>query len=308
MFDVLSVIADDNLLIPYRKELNKITSSVTATILLQQMLHRYKLSNYKPFYKFIEPCDSALYKEGDSWTEELGFSVKEFKTALAKLIEIGVVSKKIDMSRVTRYEMNLDLLSELLEGLYINAERAVEKVQKGCIYPPKGNIDSSIILTEITRDNQREKNNIKKDFSFNLSKATQHDNLSAEYQEKLKGYATTKDGSHSFDSFLDYHIAKGSTFKDWSRAYNTWITNSIKFNKFNPTSFVVHHFDEATQTKMVQEYGTNNLYSPESFEFIATMSRAEQPVTSAPVKAPEPEFYCGAINPNIMGMLKGITS
>ena len=38
------------------------------------------------FYKFLEPCEnSKLYKKGDSWTEELGFSRSEFKTAFEKI-------------------------------------------------------------------------------------------------------------------------------------------------------------------------------------------------------------------------------
>lgn len=272
MLDALSIIADDNSLIPYRKELNKISGSVTATILLQQMLHRYKLNKNKPFYKFIEPCDNELYKDGDSWTEELGFSVKEFKTALKKLVDIGIVIKKIDMSRVTRYSIDLEKLYELLEGLYVNAERAVGKVQKGSIYQPKGQIDNSIIKTEITRDNQREKN-IKKDFSFTLQQTSQYENLSQEYKTKLRGYAATKDGAYSFDNFLDYHMAKGTKFKDWSRAYNTWINNSIKFNKFNPKNYIKEHYDAEKDITMVQEFGTNNLYSKDTFEFLAKIKQ-----------------------------------
>lgn len=33
------------------------------------------------FYKFTEPCNHEVYKEGDSWCEELGFSRSEFTTA-----------------------------------------------------------------------------------------------------------------------------------------------------------------------------------------------------------------------------------
>lgn len=37
------------------------------------------------FYKFLEPCQHAAYREGDSWVEELGFSSEEFRTAFDKI-------------------------------------------------------------------------------------------------------------------------------------------------------------------------------------------------------------------------------
>lgn len=34
--------------------------------------------------------------------------------------------------------------------------------------------------------------------------------------------------------FRDYHEARGNQFVDWSKAFNTWLNNHIKFNKLNP--------------------------------------------------------------------------
>ena len=76
--------------IPYIKELRQLSGSVTASILMQQLDYWFEK---KPggFYKFLEPCENnELYKTGDSWTEELGFSKAEFKTAFEK---IGVAYK-----------------------------------------------------------------------------------------------------------------------------------------------------------------------------------------------------------------------
>ena len=81
---LLQVLADDKQLIIYRKELNKLTGSVTASILLQQLIFYASQKKYKPFYKFIEPCSNELYRKGDSWTEELGFT-KRFLTLRRKV-------------------------------------------------------------------------------------------------------------------------------------------------------------------------------------------------------------------------------
>ena len=72
----------------YCPKLNKITGSVTASILMCQLEYWFQKTHDQPFYKFLEPCEDTCYKEGDSWTEELGFSRFEFRTAFSK---IGVV-------------------------------------------------------------------------------------------------------------------------------------------------------------------------------------------------------------------------
>jgi len=79
--DPLKIIADDKSLITYRPALNKITKSVIGTILLQQILYWHDKSKGK-FYKFKAPCNHKDYREGDSWTEELGFNKSEFDRAL----------------------------------------------------------------------------------------------------------------------------------------------------------------------------------------------------------------------------------
>jgi len=144
------------------------------------------------------------------------------------------------------------------------------------------------IASSIKNNNQRQiKNqiensdnkNIQKDFSFSLTKSSQFENTSAEYQDKLKAYAVSKDGAYSYQAFLDHHLAKGSKFKDWSRAYNTWINNSIKFNKFVPTAYI-KKLDHPTLEAVYAEYGTNRAYDTSTLCYLGTfkqMAKTEQP-------------------------------
>lgn len=71
--------------IPYIKELRNIAGSVTASILMQQLDYWFDKTNGDPFYKFKAPCENEYYKNGDSFTEELGFSIEEFTNAFAKI-------------------------------------------------------------------------------------------------------------------------------------------------------------------------------------------------------------------------------
>ena len=77
--------------ISYHPEFRKLplVKSVTSALLLQQL--DFWFERYESFWKFTAPArNHKLYKEGDSWIEELGFSKDEFRTAFAN---IGVMHK-----------------------------------------------------------------------------------------------------------------------------------------------------------------------------------------------------------------------
>jgi hypothetical protein len=69
----------------YTKAYRRIAGTVTATILFQRL--EYRFSRYPDgFYKFLEPSPlNRRYRAGDSWTEELGFSVDEFRSAFGAM-------------------------------------------------------------------------------------------------------------------------------------------------------------------------------------------------------------------------------
>lgn len=140
--DILQFLAADKEILLYRKELNNITKRVTATILLQQMIYWHSKMG-GPFYKFIEPCKNEAYKEGDSWCEELGFSPKEFATAYKTLEDLKIVSKKINMNRVTYYHIDTEMIRKLLNGVYVNQLSAFTQT-------PFGDLDITKTTTETT--------------------------------------------------------------------------------------------------------------------------------------------------------------
>ena len=127
--DIFSIFAEDKRMVLYRPEWRKFTGSVTATILLQQIIFHWNQHGRKPFYKFKEPCGHNLYKSGDSWCEELGFSRKEFDSAMKR---IGCKRSKkqhgshdapveywTDARRLTYFAIREDRLAALLTELYI---------------------------------------------------------------------------------------------------------------------------------------------------------------------------------------------
>jgi hypothetical protein len=85
--------------IPYKPELRSYCKSVTACILMTQ-LDFWFASMPDGFYKFLSPCNHYAYKPKDSWTEELGFSEDEFRSAYEH-IGVKYASK-------TKYQEALD--------------------------------------------------------------------------------------------------------------------------------------------------------------------------------------------------------
>lgn len=133
-FDAIQIIAGDKMQISYRPILNHITGGLEQTILLQQIIFRWDNAGRKPFYKFKEECDHKLYKNGDSWLEELGFTRRQFDRALngnenqkgiGHKIRKGKPKKRdvfvyywTDINRLTYYEINESYLAKKLLEVY----------------------------------------------------------------------------------------------------------------------------------------------------------------------------------------------
>jgi hypothetical protein len=73
-------------IIPYNPEFRRLplVKSVNSALLLQQL--DFWFDKHSVFWKFIEPAPNhSKYREGDSWTEELGMTKDEFRTAFANI-------------------------------------------------------------------------------------------------------------------------------------------------------------------------------------------------------------------------------
>lgn len=155
---LLNNLDSDNNRISYRRDWNKITGSVTATILLQQVYYWYKINDYKPFYKFkcAPSKPHKLYNpdKPDDWCTELGFTEREFDGALKK---IGfkytqktkdekhnmLVEYWTDSSRVTHYKLNMVNFLCALMDLYLTNNLSVTKTTKSDL----ANLQNDIYVT-----------------------------------------------------------------------------------------------------------------------------------------------------------------
>ena len=70
--------------IPYMPELRTYCKTITSSLLMTQLEYRFA-GMPNGYYKFLSPCAHPLYKNGDSWTEELAFSEAEIRTAFENI-------------------------------------------------------------------------------------------------------------------------------------------------------------------------------------------------------------------------------
>lgn len=83
--------SEPSFFIKFYPEIKSSIGCEKATLILGRF--EYWFTKYKNgFYKFIEPCNHPLYRTGDSWAEEIGFSRKVFSKAF-DLIGIRYKSK-----------------------------------------------------------------------------------------------------------------------------------------------------------------------------------------------------------------------
>ncbi len=224
--EFLNLIAQDEKLITYRKELNEITGGVLATILLQQMIFYFKQKG-NGFYKFKAPCTHELYRKGDSWVEILGFTKYELDGAIKKLKEKDLISSKTDMSRKTKWFLNTGKLACLLVDLYKTEKPIYVNGKSGFMKSGKADLD---ICNSLTENTQRVKKDISKDiskkeseknFSFTLKSKKSLENTSKEYQERLRAYIDTRQGM-SYEEFFNTCVMKDYKYKDFRLAYEAW--------------------------------------------------------------------------------------
>ncbi|MBT4124265.1 MAG: hypothetical protein HN981_04375 [Candidatus Pacebacteria bacterium] len=147
-------------IIPYKKELNKITGSIGGSIFLKQLMYWDEKNNGK-FYKFLEPCNHKLYQPGDSWTEDLGLSAKVIRKVIKKIgFKRGAgVSNQIkkenslfdyytDKDRVTFYILNRTKTKNVISDVCEQAEKELQKKQKAHVLKKNDNL---IYIKEFTK-------------------------------------------------------------------------------------------------------------------------------------------------------------
>ena len=154
----------------YFKEFNKITGSVHCSLFLGQLIYWADKNDYKPFYKFRQPCQHELYKEGDSWAEELDFEIRMIDKCIKTLKELGILETKTTIQRVTFYELKIEKLNDILSknAIYENSQNAIYENSQNAIYKENcknaiyENSENAILLHNTNNTNSKTTTNTTK--------------------------------------------------------------------------------------------------------------------------------------------------
>jgi hypothetical protein len=114
----------------YYPELNGITGSINATLVLLQLEYWSEKCKGNQFYKFLDVCEHEKYRQGDSWVEELGFTKHEFRTAFAKIGKVYKSKKAFKESKDLFEGKYYASYYDRVKGLtfYIRNDEAVNKL------------------------------------------------------------------------------------------------------------------------------------------------------------------------------------
>lgn len=128
-----------------------------ATLVLGRL--EYWFEKYKNgFYKFVEPCGHPLYREGDSWEEEMGFSRKIFAKAF-DLVGVRYKSKSAFRNAKDKFQgklyasyhdrktnqtyfvRNHKFASEFIKGIFKRRAHLTPLKQRKVVEDEKPNVD-----------------------------------------------------------------------------------------------------------------------------------------------------------------------
>jgi len=125
---LLNLLAHDRNVILYRPELNKITGSPNASILLSQIIYWSTKYDHDEFYKNIFIANKKAKENNQQcWSEELGFTRRQIETAFYKLKSKNLIIVKVNsLEHNTYIKLNKDELNKQLETVY-NGDRKSKK-------------------------------------------------------------------------------------------------------------------------------------------------------------------------------------
>lgn len=269
MVDIVQIIANDKKIIPYRPELNVLTGgNVVATILLQQVIYWWYKNGRERFYKFRTKPEkpNKLYKEGDSWCEELGISGKVFDTALRTIgFKMGKKRNTIkkdeayvwyytDRGRITWYILNEELLYKALKGIYL----VIPKKEITDIIPAKEIIKVPEITTENTTETLYSSSFDERETENHLPSKSKENNTGIYKDTKASRDKETKEQYKKLlEKYFERYWSAEPRKVDKDRARRAWMAKFGKFKEFPVANFDAHMNARIAEAEMKKaEHGS----------------------------------------------------
>lgn len=202
--------------IAFKPAFAKIAGSVTAGLLLSQ-LHYWSDKGHDP--------EGWIYKTVEDFERETTLTRFEQEGARKRLKQLKVCEIKLrGVPATLHYRIDWTVLGDLLSSL-----RKTSKLD--CGKPANWIAENQQTNTEITSETTPLSISIKRTSrrSVSLTEFPETFVLDLSGREYFKKQNPGGDPDREFEKFKTHHQAKGSKFKDWTKAWQHWALNSLKF-------------------------------------------------------------------------------
>ena len=143
--------------------------------------------------------------------KRLHCSAASIDRASQELIDAGVMEKQQRLNSSLIYTLKT---SPDPRGVITGDEGGSSRVMRGVITGD-----------DLTRTIELEPKNYLKKPKFTASDYSPSEKLRESFEEKYPGL----DLDSELEAFIDHHLSKGSSFKDWDAAFRTWCRNALKW-------------------------------------------------------------------------------
>lgn len=167
---------------------------------------------YSVLARYADNQTHQAFPSRDTLAGHMHCSAKSVDRATEELIQIGAITKR------QRHNSSLVYTLRVSQGGGHQSPGGSPPVSRG--------VDKDV---ELTRTTELEPNNYI-DAKKNATSIPDNFTPSASIQDTFESkYGSVLSYEETVEAFTDFHLAKGSRFKDWDAAFRTWCRNAITF-------------------------------------------------------------------------------
>ncbi|NUF48633.1 hypothetical protein [Gilliamella sp. ESL0250] len=234
----------------YYPKLAKPLGGVSSAVLFSQLF----------YWQDKSTSDLGVYKTRDELEDETGLTHNEQRTAIKKLCEKGVliVTEK-RLEHKTFYKIDNEKVNQVLSDFANSITQSSRQMKSSC--PDLYNVDVETttklrsLYQEITTKSTTENTtNIIEDKPKKPKRARQlPDGFKPNSHHRYIAQNENIDLDNEFVKFNDYCLASGKKYIDWDAAFNNWLRNAGKYQRYNPSSNKSNFTSLAERNRQVLE-------------------------------------------------------
>jgi hypothetical protein len=167
---------------------------------------------YAVLARYADNDTHKAYPSRETLAERLKCSTKSVDRAAQELLDAGAMSKQHRHNSSIIYTLNV------VQGGGHHSPGGSTPVSRG--------VDTDVHLTRTTELEPENYIEAKKNATSMPDNFEPSETIIDTFENKYGSVLTYED---TLEAFRDYHLAKGSRFKDWDAAFRTWCRNAITF-------------------------------------------------------------------------------